>query len=237
MKVKTILITFNNLVILKNQISDFRSFLNKQLDYQADILHNHTDDGEIYRYPLVQFRSVAGKAVLFGIGEGVGFIKKLIVSDMLPAEFRADIKMEETETEIGMSEKPITYSLNHYLPLNTDNYESWKKQDDLIQRTTLLQKVTVGHLLNFCTEMGFKIPNKSLTVKLKRVDTLESVKLKASGNEMQFLCFNVTFEANLTLPTNISLGKGKSKGYGVLEILTNNTEKQKRGLIQNRAEG
>lgn len=215
MKIKTITIRLGNVPLDFSEISAFRRAFNDYIDWQHPIFHNHTDDRkEIYRYPLVQYRCQHGVAVLFGINEGVEYLRKLFLSDLLPIEWRKNLKIEENETELALLEKKQSYYLYRFLPMNTEYYEQWRKMDSLIERAALLEKLTTNHLLNFCKEMGFWIKDKGLIVSLKRMDKRPMVEWEASGEKMRFLCFDITIETNLRLPQGIGLGKGKGKGFG-----------------------
>jgi len=218
MKTPTTLIAFPRVPLRPHQIPELRAMVNDCLDWQDDRLHNHTPEGgEIYRYPLVQFRCHRGHAALFGLGEGCELLQKLTASPLLPEEFRAEMNTQNQQTKVELSENPLTYFVGHFLPLNADNYQQWKEQPGLVERTQLVERALTGHLIDFCTAVGYRIPNRGLRVTLKKMDTRASVMLPTAGKRIKFLCFDLTFEANLVLPDHLGLGKGKSKGYGVMQ--------------------
>lgn len=213
MKTPTTLITFPRVAMRPHQIPDLHGLFNDCVDWQDDRLHNHTPEGGTQvRYPLVQYRCHRGHAAVFGLGEGCDLLHKLTTSPLLPEDFRAEMNTQNQQTDVQLSEKPHTYYIGHFLPLNSDNYQQWKHSDGLIERTRLVERVLVGHLLDFCMAVGYPVPDRGLRVTLKKMDIRPSVLFK----EMKFLCFDLTFEANLVLPDYIGLGKGKSKGYGIL---------------------
>ncbi|MBU1821084.1 MAG: hypothetical protein KKG00_06190 [Bacteroidetes bacterium] len=236
MKTPTTLITFTRVPMRPHQIPELRAMLNDCLDWQDDRLHNHTPEGgELYRYPLVQYRCHEGRAAVFGIGEGCGLLHKLTQSSLLPAEFRAEMTTQNKETDVRLAEQTMAYCINHFLPLNSENYQQWKQEPGLIDRTRLVERVLTGHLLDFCTAVGYQVPDRGLRVTLKKMDTRKSVPLPTNGQNMKFLCFDLTFEANLYLPDLLGLGKGKSKGYGVVHrIEAPRTQSKQRVLLDSR---
>ncbi|MFD2520362.1 CRISPR-associated endonuclease Cas6 [Emticicia soli] len=188
----------------------WRSWLNDLTEWQHELLHNHKEvGGEHYRYPLVQYRHNG----FLGINEGETLLMQLL--PLLLAE--TQLKMDVQRDEIRMLDTTPQYSLYNWQPFHAENYLLWQNTKGLIERIELLQKILTGHILGFCRAIGFAIPDKSLKVKL--IGSLKELgykKFSTQNAELWRLSFDIAFEANIQLPQHIGLGKGVSKGKGVL---------------------
>jgi hypothetical protein len=214
---KTLLIQPQNLPFRTPQ--EWRIWLNDLTVWQHDLLHNHTPDGgDIYRYPLVQFRHDG----FVGIAEGEELLMKIL--PLLLAE--TQLKIDSKSFEIEMSDKPKQYRLINWQPFHAVNFEEWNNTTGLVDRVLFLEQILTGHILGFCKALNFVIPNKSLKIKL--LSPLEEFGFKrfsSQNNDLWRLTFGITFEANIVLPELVGLGKGISKGKGVLRFLEEKKER------------
>lgn len=216
--IKTLLVTFPYMPLRYGDIRYLRSLINDVLDWKEPIFHNHKPEGgEIYRYPLVQYRVHKGVACLFGIEEGCKAISKLLSEyhDELPEEMTASMEIDTKQTDVKMLDTPIRYQIRYFLPFNTDNFEEWNKVRSLVEKIQFLERNIVGHLLAFCQDINFRVPDKSLIVEIEAIDDLDFVEYPAMTGELKLRAFNIIYHANIQLPDKLGIGKGKSKGYGV----------------------
>ncbi|RYU93044.1 CRISPR-associated endonuclease Cas6 [Emticicia agri] len=188
----------------------WRSWLNDLTEWQHDLLHNHKEEGgEHYRYPMVQYRHNG----FCGINEGGTLLMALL--PLLLAE--TQLSMDMQREEIQMLTQPKQYRIINWQPFHAENYQIWQETNGIIERIDLLQNILTGHILGFCRSVGFEIPDKSLKVKL--IGSLKEVgykKFSTQNADLWRLTFDVLFEANIQLPQGIGLGKGVSKGKGIL---------------------
>lgn len=203
----------------------WRSWLNDLTEWQHDLLHNHTEEGgEHYRYPLVQFRHDG----FCGINEGETLLMQLL--PLLLAE--TQLNMATHREEIAMLDQTRQYRIINWQPFHSENYQLWQHTSGLIDRMELLQKILTGHILGFCRAMGFEIPDKSLQVKL--IGTLKEFgykKFSTLNADLWRLTFELVFETNIQLPQQIGLGKGVSKGKGIVVPSVNVPLRQKKQLV------
>jgi hypothetical protein len=220
---KTLLVIFKNIPLKHREIEKLKVALNNSLDWQNDILHNHTPEkGFKYRYPLVQFRSFENHAALFAVGEGVSFLLDLLSSDYLPEMFSSNYQIFKDNKAIQMVEKPLKYQLSHFIGFNKENFEKWKSLETLHEQINFLEQNIANHILNFCFEFGFTVPNKSLEVNILKMKSTDGISLKS--NKMR--CFEVIFKANIHLPEFLGLGRYKSMGYGITSKISNANQTQ-----------
>ena len=75
-----------------------------------------------------------------------------------------------------------------------------------------LERILAAHLLAFAEGVGFTVPRpRGLEVRLAEVDAPRRVRC----HDGQLLSFDVTFWANMLLPTDVGIGKSASHGFGV----------------------
>jgi hypothetical protein len=221
---KSLLVTFPNVYCQPREITDFRGEINRLLDNADDFFHNHDDNakgGLLYRYPLIQFRSVDGKAAIYAIDQAADRLLQILGSGFLPDRYSENYQVQNNKLEISMTAAPKVYRLNHFLPFDGRNYKKYKDLESLSERAALIEQVTANHILNFCKEVGFDVPNKSLKVILKNLESQKEQSIKTAKT----LCFNITFLANINLPDYLGLGRVKAQGYGVLKEVYTKTSK------------
>lgn len=240
--IPSILVRFLEYELRPDQIQDFKTKINKIVDGQVAEFHNHIADSEQTRlgYPYVQYRSIKTLmqndrgdkrnfhlAGLFGVADGVEIILDLLNQIYQTGQPKSlyHFEVEEYQTSIMMTETPQKYKINHWLPLNTvfrkeenektDNYERWKSEMKMTERVGFLESIVAGHIKDFCSEIGFRIPERQLSVSLLDYRTLGKIKYPNNDHhEVRYEAFDVIYEANIQLPEYLGMGKGKSKGFG-----------------------
>lgn len=203
------------------EIPALRRFVSLFMGQENDLFHNHQSSEKVfYRYPLVQYKSTAGKASLLGLTEaGTEAIKALLQHP----EFRAQciewigeqfaVTEEMTDTLLLHPTPKNTYHLSNYIALNEKNLQDWIAYPSLPARAALLERCIVGHILKFCSAIKWLLPPKSLQVEL-----LDFKFHNTRAFDNNFLAFEVLFRTNITLPEGIGLGKAVSHGFGVLTM-------------------
>ncbi|GAB4052780.1 CRISPR-associated endonuclease Cas6 [Spirosoma litoris] len=226
MVLKTLLVTFPNVLLRSGEIGRFRSFLNQQIGWQDDLFHNHTEkpNGVIYRYPRIQYRVNRGKATLFGIQEGFDALNTFLTEqlDNLPEAFW-QVERKEQRTRLELTPTSQTYILHNWLGLNTilnrdgsvlDLEKLYNELTGPDERRAMLERILTAQLLKFCSEMGCRLPTGQLQVTVNDIEETGLRRLRSQTGQMQLRSFRVMYTSNLYLPDYISFGKGVSKGYG-----------------------
>ena len=183
---------------------------------EDDLLHNHASrDRVIYRYPLVQYKSISEKAAILGIGdEGCKSLENLLKMKDFTAIFSDNgITGIEKETDIlQLHPTPQqTYRIHDYIALNANNLHEWINNPSLPARAALLERCIVGHILKFASAIKWLLPPRSLQVEL-----LDFRFRNTRAFDNNFLAFEVMFRTNITLPEGIGLGKAVSHGFGIV---------------------
>jgi len=200
-------------------IPRWRSAWSEMAGFEHDRFHNHKpgEQGVIYRYPLVQYRVEGKRAGLIALGKATEDVQRalsvgpcVLTWNREPLEISLEDLQLELE-EVRLEENFCEYRLRSYLPFNDQNFSKWKRTTGLLAQVQLLQRMLVGHLLNFATGISWKIPGR-FEAEIIRVDKTYSMPLHG----VQRPAFDLSFRTNLVLPTGIGLGKGVSHGYGLL---------------------
>lgn len=216
---KTLFASFN-LPIQSHEISWWRGAFSEMAGWEHDHLHNHQASGALmYRFPKVQYRVWKHQAALFALNDAIPTFQKIIAQSEWKLRWKKrshQLLLEQLdiqEHELKMLSIPLAYRISNYIALNQENYQAYLKSPGLSARADILERSLVGHILGFCTEVGWKVPNKSLEVHLQDIHTRRVVRLVRND----FMAFDLTFHTNILLPEKVALGKKLAFGCGTLK--------------------
>lgn len=213
--IHTLLITFD-FNIRGEEVSRWRGAFVEMAGWDEDILHNHEEGGECkYRYPLIQYRAIRGKAVIFAMGEALPIIQEILTRESLAIRWAEkeyslpilDIRLDEYFLREIFT--PKTYTLHRWLPLHGKRYKKWLEMDNLVDRVLLLEETLKKQLATFCKQYGFDIENK-LETRLQNILRTEQV----YAFQTPMIMFTIEYSANILLPENIGIGRAISRGFG-----------------------
>ena len=74
--IKTLIIRFAN-PIRSKEIPFFRGAVIQSLEQKNILFHNHTENGFRYSYPLIQYKSLGGKAAIVCVDNGTEAIGEI----------------------------------------------------------------------------------------------------------------------------------------------------------------
>lgn len=218
-------------IIFDNEISQieipmFRGAIISKVPAEYTLFHNHTDDGFRYRYPLIQYKRIGGKAAIVCIGEGADAIGQFFAN----ADFDLQIgnrsatfkvcKVEPNRVLIQPWEQIFKYTCRKWLPLNKENYEQYKNLEGVAERALFLQKILIGNILSMCTGLGIHI-EKNIECSVTNISDTNVYKYKG----VLMTGFDIEFKTNMLMPDYIGLGKGVSLGFGMIKQQTINSNK------------
>ena len=184
------------------------------------ILHNHREDAVIYRYPLVQYKCIDGKAAIVGLGDGAELLEKeLYVGDELSLKLgRRILQFTVAEKHTSYfnpdihSAEGFRYKIEGWFPLNQENHITYQETDRLTDRISMLDsRLTTNILAAHKKGMGHILENECIAY-ITDIDKISTAKHK--GIEM--LSFDVRIYSNTPLPLYCSLGKGSARGHGIV---------------------
>lgn len=217
-RIRVLTIKYNE-KIQPYEVSLFRGAVIASMADKANTLyHNHLDDNKYrYSYPLIQYKTIDGKAAIVCVGEGADVIGQFMAEDM-SAFTLGDRKVEMTIDDIKPRQMMVQtwtsdfyYSIKRWLPLNSMNYKRYQECDSLVERMQMLQQILKGNILSFAKGVGLLI-TEEVKVEITKLDEPFIVKRKGTS----LMAFNAEFKANFSLPNYIGIGKNASIGYGVV---------------------
>lgn len=184
------------------------------------LFHNHNADGFYYVYPLVQYRRINGCAAVIGINQGGEALLRLLQKEggelsLQLGNRTAKVEAVTIRTEqvqvVCEKESAYTYSISRWLPLNRENYQKYLREEALIERICMLEKILAGNILSFAKGVGifFETPVEC------RILQLESTGLD-KYKEVELMSFSAVFQCNVRLPELIGLGKAVSMNHGLI---------------------
>lgn len=175
-----------------------------------DLFHNHDKNGsDIYRYPLIQYKVIAGNLVIVGINAGADLVRHEFVKhetldldgDVLE---NFEISLKINNVEFAVHDTLHSYSFDSiWLPLNEENYRKYMRGE--LNLDTALQ----NNLLSDLKGLGI-FADKRIMVKgnfQKREVMLENKRMVGFTGE--FVC-------NVKIPSLLGTGKRKSIGFGTI---------------------
>lgn len=216
-KIKTLLVEFDN-TLKPWETSAFRGAIIEKVGREHLLFNHHLDDQKyLFRYPLIQYKSIRQKPTILCLGDGVDEIHKFFNKsswevDLL--ERKIDLTIDQLQLgsfELKISPQILTYNLRHWFALNSKNYRAFDSLSDDLERMEMLEKVLVGNILSFAKGMEWYI-EEEVKVRITKIKGTKMIKYKNTSLK----AFDVEFKTNVNLPYYIGLGKGASKGFGVI---------------------
>lgn len=226
--IRTLTIT-TDAVITQEEIPLFRGAIVNRLGKEADILfHNHISDKTFrYTYPLIQYKQIGGMASIVCIEKGVDIIGQFLMSES------DNLKIGQREIECNTKhihparvlvqtwQQPIGYTLKRWLPLNSQNYHTYKEIDSMVDRITFLEKILKANILSMLKGLDIHLESE-LIVKFTNLSQPYLVKNKG----IKLMAFNANFESNVSIPNNIGIGKNASIGFGTVWMHRNHHKEE-----------
>ena len=180
------------------------------------LFHQHLQNSKLaYRYPLIHYLILRGKAIIFGIQAGADEVSKLfseldditIGTEKYPIlDKRLNIKAHIfTVTD---SQKQY-YFVTPWLALNNTNYVKYNDAN-WAARKQLLSRILIGNILSATKGLDIKVGKKILA-------EIQYVKpVNCNIKDSYILGFYGQFKINFDMPPLFSIGKSVSRGFGVI---------------------
>ena len=118
--ITTLVLQFAN-ELSPNEIVHFRGAVINSLNESNVLFHNHTESGNRYSYPLIQYKRMHQKAAIVCIGDGAKAICDLFTSGNFVYQIgnkSVEMQIESIFTReycVEANSQPISYRLNSFL--------------------------------------------------------------------------------------------------------------------------
>lgn len=216
-KIKLLTVTFDT-EIRDFEIPAFRGAVVDKVGRDNILFHNHLDDDKLlYKYPLIQYKTINRKPAIQCIDLGVDEIHKFFEKnswDLIISDRKLEMKilrLDMNQFTMQVWDKLFNYSIRNWIALNKQNYETYLTLDGLAEKLALLEKILTANILAFAKGINWTV-DKPIIVKIKTLSETRDVKLKGRT----VLGFNVMFASNVFIPKYIGLGKSVSLGFGIV---------------------
>lgn len=218
MIVNVLTITFDN-ELRPHEVTQFRGAVIQVLDDKQVLFHNHIGDGIFrYRYPLIQYKILGGKAAMVCVGEGTQAVGEFFSSgnfDVIIGERNERLQLTRVEPRrcnVQVWDQMFKYRLRRWLPLNGENFKKYKACLSFAEKCTLLEKILKGNILSMGKGLGISF-DKQFDCAITHLEEPYIIKVKST----KMMCFNIEFCCNVSLPANVGLGKHASINYGIVK--------------------
>jgi hypothetical protein len=214
MNLKTFTLTLASTRPIEGTSAQLRGFFATKFN-EYSLLHQHSADKLIYRYPLVQYKIIDGAPMVIGINDGAEVLKQVY-------DKYDEIKLGEEVYEIvekgisvknqefGLSDKIHSYEFTTpWLALNQENYMKYYGLKDGGERQEFLRKTLTGNLLSMSKSLDYRVPDK---IKCDVSVNIRKQRLK----DVNVMTFIGGFCVNFIIPDYFGLGKSVSRGFGAV---------------------
>lgn len=216
-RVKVLVVKFDrNLTGL--EIPKFRSAVIEKITEPDILFHHHkNDDKVLYKYPLIQYKTINRKAAIFCIDKGIEAVNQFLSLDnwnMRIGKEITDISVESVKANqftIQAWDKYFYYRINSWLALNEKNYAAYKELKKEGEKLFFLENILRGNILSFGKGINCKF-EKEVKVNITDISR-EKTKL---FKDIKMHAIDATFKTNVFLPNYLGLGKGVSIGFGTI---------------------
>jgi len=216
-KIKILTVTFDT-EIKDFELPAFRGAIIDKVGRNNILFHNHLDDDKfLYKYPLIQYKTIGRKPAIQCIDVGVDEIHKFFEKsnwDLKISGRVLDMKIDRLDLNqftMQVWDKTFDYTISNWIALNKQNYQAYITFESLVEKISLLEKILTANILAFAKGIEWTV-DKPIVVKIINMNETRGVKIKGQS----ILGFNVTFCTNVFIPKFIGLGKSVSLGYGVV---------------------
>ena len=203
------------------EVSKFRGAI-ASLTRDNVLFHNHTPDGYRYEYPLIQYKVIGGKAALVCINQGVDEIPVLfkeVTGEIKIGKHSSKLKIERLAVHsfnMNVWNKNFEYKIYNWLALNEDNYKKYLSISDFDDKKRFLEKILTGDILSLASGIGWNVGRK-INVEISDIFKEKPELYKyINGKPLLLTSISARFRTNVFLPNHLGLGKGASRGFGVV---------------------
>ncbi len=220
-KLKYLRIEFDE-TLLPHEVPQFRGALIEKVGKENVLFHNHLDDTKYqYGYPLIQYKIVRQRPTLLCLHKGTEEVHHFF------SQTQWNLKLHDKELQMKIAQldmkeytmnvwdKFFEYRIRQWLALDETSYADYLSMTSTEDKTRLLETKLCGNLISFAKGIGWTLPDKTTQPVICRITSpLRSQQVRFKQTNM--LAFQLQFESNVFIPPYIGLGKGTSRGYGIV---------------------
>ncbi len=181
--------------------------------FSSPLFHNHDEQGGyLYRYPLIQYKIIEGRAHILGIGAGGDALCRLFPDlDHLEIEGRKiplrEKQIIRSQKEFGWVAEPVTYRfLCPWKALNQKNYRIRQREGE---RRSRLEAILTGNILSMAKGLDYFVSER-----ISVQGRFNPVQVPFKNQPM--IAFHGFFQTSFRIPDLLGLGSSCARGYGTV---------------------
>jgi hypothetical protein len=199
----------------------FRGAMLEKLGWEHDVFHNHAEgDKVIYRYPLIQYKSIHGRASMVGLNAGADALQNFfalpdrnIVMKGIPCEMVVeDMRMQQVVLRTW--NQAFHYRIQNWIALQDEAYPEFNQTSSLAKRAGILERRLTNTMVTMAKGLDWWVA-EPIQVSVTQFWEPHLVRLKG----VLFSAFNVEFTSNVFLPDYMGLGKATALGFGIVKAI------------------
>jgi hypothetical protein len=216
-KIRVLTVSFSS-EIKSYEIPAFRSAIIEKAGRENTLFHNHlSGDAYLYKYPLIQYKTIYKKPAIMCLEYGVDEIHKFFekrdwnihIGDRLLEMKIHNLNLNQFTMQVW--DKMFRYGIRNWIALNQENVKRYEALNGLVERTHFLEKTLTANIISMAKGIEWNI-DKPIKLNIENINSIKPVSMKGR----KLMGFNLDFSTNVFLPNNIGLGKGVSLGYGMV---------------------
>ncbi|MEO6542211.1 MAG: CRISPR-associated endonuclease Cas6, partial [Ferruginibacter sp.] len=215
-------------------IHDLRE--NGQTDSIAtDLFYNRDEEtgNAENRYPLIQYKSIRGKAAITGINEGAQALqsilkllrqdenthlnKRFLFNKQNPVDF-SQYQLHPSTHQLQLLTRKKQYLIKEWLPLDTHRYKAWMASQELKMLAEILDECLPRQISKMLSSVGFHHTVPFIAHTTSILATKDEVQIYHEKK----IPFDCIISCNIDLPNDIGIGQVPGIGYGRI-FKTNST--------------
>ena len=210
-------LSFPELRLPRSDGHRLRGYFGTAFREHSPLLHNHLEDGSLRNgYPLVQYKMVRSVPTIIGLNEGADTllrifadVKEIRIADQLLDANAKELTFNKFEPAVH-SDQLFAYRLDApYQAFNQEQYPHWREAATDEERFAVTRRALIGHILMLFKGLDVWVDQRITAYPMFR-PTVVSMK----GNRVT--AFTGEFVTNAELPDLLGIGKGTSRGFGII---------------------
>ena len=221
-KIRILRVQFNG-DLAGHEIPAFRGAIVDKVGNDNILFHNHLGKDVVsYKYPLIQYKNINGSPAIICVEHGVDEIHKFFQNEdwsLKISERVLDMSIDSLSLNkftMQVWDRMWKYRIKNWVALNKDNYTKYTEIKDEKEKLQMLENILKANILSFAKGINWTV---SKPIKIVITSPIDVRPVKVKGNKL--IAFNLRFETNVFIPNFIGLGKGVSRGYGVVSQVKN----------------
>ncbi len=208
-------------IIRPHEIPAFRGAVARKVGFDKDLFHNHRADGSFYyRYPLIQYKQFGRHPGIVCLEHSIDevyhlFSKKTNTISVSGRELELQVKDLSLKTvDLKVTDVPIEYNLQSWVALNQKNHPTFTRLETVEEKIQMLEGILAGNILSFAKGIDWWIEKR---FDLEIIEVMSEKWIRNKNTKV--IAFDLKFNANIILPPFIGLGKGASRGKGIVNTI------------------